>query len=134
MMMDEAHQFVPSDGLTAATEPILTLVKEGREPGISLLLITQIPNKLHPDVLAQSDLVLSHRLTSESDIRALRSIMQSYARDDIETYINELPRTKGAAVVLDDNSERIFPIQVRPRLSWHAGGSPKAIKERGLFD
>ncbi len=134
MMMDEAHQFVPSQGVTAATEPILTLVKEGREPGISLLLITQIPNKLHPDVLAQSDLVISHRLTSESDIKALRSIMQSYAQDDIQTYINELPRTKGAAVVLDDNSERIFPIQVRPRLSWHAGGSPKAIKEKGIFD
>lgn len=134
MMLDEAHQFIPSQGVTAATEPMLTLVKEGREPGISLLLITQIPNKLHPDVLAQSDLVLSHRLTAESDIKALQSIMQSYATEDIQTYINELPRTKGAAVVLDDNSERIFPLQIRPRLSWHAGGSPKAIKEKGLFD
>ena len=72
IMADEAHQFVPSQGVTAATEPMLTLVKEGREPGISLLLITQIPNKLHPDVLAQSDLVLSHRLTSEADIKALQ--------------------------------------------------------------
>jgi hypothetical protein len=134
MMMDEAHQFVPSEGVTAATEPILTLVKEGREPGISLLMITQIPNKLHPDVLAQSDLVISHRLTSESDMKALRGIMQSYAMDDIQVYINHLPRTKGAAVVLDDNSERIFPIQIRPRLSWHAGGSPKAIKEKGILD
>jgi hypothetical protein len=134
VMVDEAHQFVPSEGVTAATEPMLTLVKEGREPGISLLLITQIPNKLHPDVLAQSDLVLSHRLTSEADIRALQGIMQSYAMEDIQTYINQLPKTKGAAVVLDDNSERIFPLQVRPRLSWHAGGSPKAIKEKGIFD
>ncbi len=134
MMMDEAHQFVPAEGVTAATEPMLTLVKEGREPGISLLLITQIPNKLHPDVLAQSDMVISHRLTSSSDLTALQGIMQSYARDDIQAYINQLPKAKGAAVVLDDNSERIFPIQIRPRLSWHAGGSPKAIKERGLFD
>jgi len=134
MIMDEAHQFVPAIGVTSATEPILTLVKEGREPGISLIFITQIPNKLHPDVLAQSDLVLAHRLTSESDIKALRSIMQSYAMDDIQEYINLLPRNKGAAVVLDDNSERIFPIQIRPRLSWHAGGSPKAIKERSIFD
>jgi hypothetical protein len=134
MMMDEAHQFVPSQGVTAATEPMLTLVKEGREPGISLLLITQIPNKLHPDVLAQSDLVISHRLTSDSDMKALQGIMQSYAQEDIKTYINQLPKTKGAAVVLDDNSERIFPIQIRPRLSWHAGGSPKAITERSIFD
>jgi DNA helicase HerA-like ATPase len=134
IIIDEAHQFVPSQGKTAATEPILTLVKEGREPGISMLMITQIPNKLHPDVLAQSDLVISHRLTSEADITALQGIMQSYAQEDIQTYINQLPKTKGSAIIMDDNSERIFQIQIRPRLSWHAGGSPKAIKERGLFD
>jgi hypothetical protein len=134
MIMDEAHQFIPSEGTTAASEPILTLVKEGREPGISLVLITQIPNKLHPDALAQSDLVISHRLTAEADMTALRSIMQSYMLEDIQQLINNLPRQKGAAIILDDNSERIYSIQVRPRISWHAGGSPKAIKEKGLFD
>ncbi len=134
MIMDEAHQFIPNEGATAASEPILTLIKEGREPGISLVLITQIPNKLHSDALAQADLVISHRLTSEADIKALRGIMQSYMLDDIQELINSLPRQKGAAIVLDDNSERIYAIQVRPRISWHAGGSPKAIKEKGLFD
>jgi hypothetical protein len=134
MIMDEAHQFIPNQGATAASEPILTLIKEGREPGISLVLITQIPNKLHPDALAQSDIVISHRLTSEADIKALRGIMQTYMLDDIQILINNLPRKKGAAIVMDDNSERIYAMQVRPRISWHAGGSPKAIKEKGLFD
>ncbi len=134
IMIDEAHQFIPNEGITAASEPILTLIKEGREPGISLLLITQIPNKLHPDALAQSDLVIAHRLTAEADLRALRSIMQTYMLEDIETYINNLPRQKGTAIVLDDNSERIYTIQIRPRLSWHAGGSPAAIRKKGLFD
>ncbi len=132
--MDEAHQFIPNEGQTAASEAIHTLIKEGREPGISTLLITQIPNKLHSDVLAQSDLVLSHRLTSQADIKALQSIMQTYMLDDIKLLINNLPRQKGAAVILDDNSERIYAMQMRPRLSWHAGGSPKAIKEKGIFD
>jgi len=36
---------------------------------------------------------------------------------------------KGAAIVLDDNSERIYPIQVRPRYSWHGGSSPSALKK-----
>ncbi len=134
MIMDEAHQFIPNKGVTAASEPVLTLIKEGREPGISLVLITQIPNKLHSDALAQSDLVISHRLTSEADIKALRGIMQSYMLEDIQELINTLPRQKGSAIVLDDNSERIYSLQVRPRISWHAGGSPKAIKEKGLFD
>ncbi|MBI4173297.1 MAG: hypothetical protein HY519_01110 [Candidatus Aenigmarchaeota archaeon] len=133
LIMDEAHQFLPSQGETAASEPLHTLIKEGREPGISLALITQRPNKLHEDALAQSDLIISHRLTSRSDIEALRSIMQTYVLDDVQQLINSLPRSKGAAIVLDDNSERLYAIQVRPRLSWHAGGSPVAIKETGIL-
>jgi hypothetical protein len=133
VMIDEAHQFIPSEGETAASEAIHTLVKEGREPGISMLLITQIPNRLHPDVLAQSDIVIAHRLTSEADIKSLQGIMQSYVLEDIKTLINTLPKEKGAAIILDDNSERVYAMQMRPRLSWHAGGSPKAIKESGLF-
>jgi hypothetical protein len=134
IMIDEAHQFIPNEGMTAASEPLLTLIKEGREPGISLLLITQIPNKLHSDALAQSDLVISHHLTSEADMKALRGIMQTYAMKDIEEYMAGLPRKKGVALVLDDNSERIYTIHIRPRLSWHAGGSPMAIKRKGLFN
>jgi hypothetical protein len=132
IMMDEAHQFVPSEGATAATGPLLTLVKEGREPGISVLMITQRPNKLHEDALSQADIIISHRLTSKADIEALRSIMQTYMLEDIQDYLNDLPKTKGSAILLDDNSERIYQVQVRPRLSWHAGGSPIIIKEKSL--
>lgn len=134
ILIDEAHQFIPNEGVTAATEPLLTLIKEGREPGISMLMITQRPGKLHEDALAQSDLIISHRLTSRADIEALRGIMQTYVLEDIQELINTLPRMKGAAIVLDDNSERLYSIQVRPRLSWHAGGSPTAIREKGVFE
>ncbi|RLJ06801.1 MAG: hypothetical protein DRP16_04600, partial [Candidatus Aenigmatarchaeota archaeon] len=122
LVIDEAHQFIPTKGLTAASQPILTLIKEGREPGVSLVLITQIPNKLHPDALSQSDIVIAHRLTAEADIKALRSIMQTYMHEDILTYINNLPRKKGTAIILDDNSEKVYTVQIRPRLTWHAGG------------
>jgi len=132
-VIDEAHQFIPSEGMTAASEPLLTLIKEGREPGISIAMITQMPNKLNQEALAQSDIIISHRLTARSDLEALRSIMQTYVLEDIQELINILPRLKGAAIVLDDNSERLYSIQVRPRLSWHAGGSPSAIKEKTLF-
>ncbi|MBN2330913.1 MAG: ATP-binding protein [Candidatus Aenigmarchaeota archaeon] len=133
IMIDEAHQFLPNKGKTAATEPLLTLVKQGREPGISLLFITQRPNKLHEDALAQSDIIIAHRLTAKADLEALRGIMQSYMLEDIEEYINALPRQKGTAILLDDNSERIYTLQARPRKTWHAGGSPTAIKEVGIL-
>lgn len=130
IIMDEAHNFIPTEGETAATRPLLTLVTQGRQPGISLVFITQRPNKLNETVIAQSDLVISHRLTSKPDLDALSQIMQTYLLEDIRRSITDLPKTKGAAVLLDDNSERLFNIQVRPRQSWHAGGTPIALKEK----
>ncbi len=134
VMIDEAHMFLPNEGSTAASEPLLTLVKQGREPGVSLLFITQRPNKLHEDALAQADLVISHRVTARADVAALQSIMQTYMLSDIQESLNSLPKTKGAVLILDDSSERIFTANMRPRFSWHAGGSPIAIKKKTMFE
>jgi len=128
--IDEAHEYLPYEGETAATHDLLTLLRQGRQPGISLVLITQRPNKIHEDAMAQADLVISHRLTAKPDVDALGAIMQTYLLSDIRNLLQGLPKTKGAALILDDNSERIFNIQVRPRQSWHAGESPVALKEK----
>jgi DNA helicase HerA-like ATPase len=130
IIIDEVHNFIPDKGETAATHSMLTLVKQGRQPGISLVLITQRPNKLHEDAIAQADMVISHRLTAKPDLEALSAVMQTYLLFDIRKSIGFLPKTKGSAVILDDNSERLFNVQVRPRISWHAGASPLAIKEK----
>jgi hypothetical protein len=127
IFIDEAHNFLPDTGTTAAMEILLKIVKEGRQPGITLVFATQRPEKLHPDALAQCDMIISHRLTAKADIEALKSIMQTYMLFDIGKYINELPKLKGVAIILDDNSERIYKALIRPRQSWHAGSSPVAI-------
>ena len=129
LIMDEAHNFMPSEGETAATHGLIILVTMGRQPGISCVFITQRPNKLHETAIAQADLVISHRLTAKPDLDALSAIMQTYMLEDIRKSITNLPKTKGSALILDDNSERLFNIQIRPRFSWHAGGSPLATAE-----
>lgn len=129
MLIDEAHQFLPAEGKTPASHSLLQWIKIGREPGVSLALATQKPNKLHEDAISQCDVVLSHRLTSKADIDSLRNIMQTYMRYDLSEYLDGLPRKKGAAICLDDNSERVYSLRVRPRVSWHAGGTPSAIKD-----
>jgi DNA helicase HerA-like ATPase len=124
IVAEEAHNFCPSDKETVSTEPILNIAKQGREPGISLVVITQMPNKVHQDVLSQCDLVISFRLTSKDDLQALHAIMQTYVQEDLWKYINRLPRNMvGSAVLLDDNLEKIFTVNIRPRKSWHAGGT-----------
>jgi len=128
LFIDEAHEFLPLNGKTAATDALIQLLREGRQPGISLVLATQQPGQIHRDVMTQSDLVIAHRVTSQPDLEALNYIMQSYLLDSIKKYMDDLPNVKGSAIILDDNSERIYPMKMRPRFTWHGGEAPTAIK------
>ncbi|MBT4334198.1 ATP-binding protein [archaeon] len=136
LMIDEAHEFLPREGKTAASDALVQLLREGRQPGISMVLATQQPGEIHKDVITQSDIVLSHRITAKKDIDALNNMMQTYLLSDIQKYISNLPRMKGSAIILDDNSERIYPMQMRPRITWHGGEAPTAVpvKRKGLLD
>ncbi len=129
LLIDEAHQFLPAVGENAATLPLLQIIKIGREPGVSLVLATQMPYKLHSEAISQADLVISHRLTAKKDILALSEIMQTYQKYDLADYFDAMPREKGSALIMDDNSERIYEIRMRPRKSWHAGESAIALEE-----
>ncbi|MBS3145230.1 hypothetical protein J4414_00290 [Candidatus Woesearchaeota archaeon] len=128
LVIDESHEFLPEKGKNAATDALVTILKEGRQPGISLILATQQPGKIHGDVLTQSDLIIAHKITAKKDVDALNAMMQSYMVRGLTEAVNELPGEKGAAVILDDNSERIYPMRIRPRFSWHGGEAPSAIK------
>ncbi|MFH1332219.1 MAG: LAGLIDADG family homing endonuclease [archaeon] len=130
LLLDEAHEFLPDVGKTAATDALVTVLREGRQPGVSLILATQQPGKIHKDVMTQSDLILSHRITARPDVEALNEMMQSYQTEDLLTHLNNLPREAGAGIILDDNSERIYPIRVRPRFTWHGGEAPTAITHK----
>ncbi len=128
IFIDEAHEFIPKDEVTPSTEALKQLLREGRQPGISLVLATQQPGQIHKDAITQADIVISHRVTAKADIDALNEIMQTYLAEDIKQQIDSLPSLKGSAILLDDNAERIFPIRIRPRFTWHGGEAPTTIK------
>ena len=133
LFIDEAHEFLPREGKTPATEALVQILREGRQPGISLVLATQQPGQIHRDVMTQSDIIISHKLTSQQDLEALNQIMQSYILEHINRKMDELPQLKGSALILDDNSERIYSMRVRPRFTWHGGEAPTAVKTESSF-
>jgi len=132
LFIDEAHEFLPKENQekTAASDALIQILREGRQPGISLVMATQQPGVIHRDAMTQSDIVISHRLTAQPDIEALNTIMQSYLLESIRKSMTDLPSAKGSAIILDDNSERIYPICVRPRFTWHGGETPAALSAR----
>ena len=129
IFIDEAHEFLPREGRTPATDALVQVLREGRQPGLSIVMATQQPGKIHTDAMTQSDIVISHRVTAKLDVDALNDITQSYLYESISSKLNGLPRLKGSAIILDDNSERIYPMRVRPRFTWHGGEAPTAIKK-----
>lgn len=132
LVLDEAHEFLPKDDfkVNAATEPLVTVMREGRQPGISLILATQQPGKIHSDVLTQSDIVIAHRITARQDTEALGLLAQSYMKEGLTRAMDWLPRIKGTAVVFDDMNEKIYQIRIRPRFTWHGGSSPNAVDDK----
>jgi hypothetical protein len=129
LIVDEAHEFLPRDDIAPSSQALITILREGRQPGVSLVLATQQPGKIHTDAITQSDLVLSHRITASFDLEALDKIFLSYDSKGSKNLFNSMPKVKGCAIIMDDKNERLHTMQVKPRFTWHGGEDPNAIRE-----
>lgn len=126
LFIDEAHIFAPTERTTPATEPLLEWVRQGRRPGLSIVLATQQPGALDRRILSQCDTLLIHRLTAGQDSSAIGSrISEMYGAKSITEYMKILPKEPGYAVVMNDLTEEVLLMRVRPRQSWDGGGSAK---------
>jgi DNA helicase HerA-like ATPase len=129
LFIDEAHIFVPAGKESLASEVLINrCLRQGRQPGLSLVLATQRPASLHPDVVSQSDLLICHRLTSSDDILALETSRPLYMQESLRAYLKKMGSERGAALIVDDHSESVHMVRVRPRRSWHGGGEPSALE------
>ncbi|UCE10202.1 MAG: ATP-binding protein [Candidatus Thorarchaeota archaeon] len=123
LIVDEAHTLVPRTGSTPAKSAIVGYAKLGRRFGCSLVLCTQQPSAVSDDAISQADIIISHALSHDNDIKALQqrapAVMPDQFRDKV--FISSLPR--GVAIAFDQSTEnkRGFLVQIRPRLSQHGG-------------
>jgi len=122
LTIDEAHQFVPSSGTSLAKDQLIRWAKEGRQPGLSLVVATQQPSAIDREILSQCDVILSHKLSARDDVSALNSLSQDYMGSELRAYITQLDRV-GQAVLVDDERESVSMLQIRPRQSQHGGGT-----------
>lgn len=125
VLIDEAHQFVPSGRATLSKEALIRWTKEGRQPGLSLVVASQQPSAIDSEVITQCDVIVAQKLTNRSDINAVNALSQDYMGNELKTYIRKLKR-RGEAVVVDDEQEKVMMIQIRPRKSYHGGGDAVA--------
>ena len=115
---------MPSGRTTLAKEALIRWVKEGRQPGISLVVASQQPSAIDSEVLTQCDVILCQKITNSLDIQAVNSLSQDYMASELKTLIRKLSR-QGEAVLVDDEAEKVSLIQIRPRKSHHGGGEAR---------
>lgn len=122
LAIDEAHNFCPSGRSTLSKEILIRWAKEGRQPGLSLLVASQQPAAIDAEILTQCGIRIVHRITSRDDYRAIDALSQDYISDGLPSRIKQLSGP-GQTLVIDDERESVVPVQVRPRQSLHGGGS-----------
>lgn len=121
LFIDEAHNFVPSGRSSLAKDTIIRWVKEGRQPGLSIVVASQQPSAIDSNVLSQCDVILCHKITTREDIKSLNKLSQEYMGGELKTYVQNIDNV-GEAVYVDDDEETIQMVKVRPRKSKHGGG------------
>ena len=126
LFLDEAHQYAPSERNVPSTEPLVEWVRQGRRPGLSLVLATQQPGALDQRILSQCDTLMVHRLTAGKDSNAVGSkISELHGSKKISEYMKNIPKKPGYCYVMNDQTEQLVPVKIRARKSRHAGGSAK---------
>ena len=108
---------------------------EKRDIKRNTLIIQAVDKFLHDkndnaEILRKFEDILQ-LLSKKLEIIRISSIQQDEEESlsVLDKMLNELPRVKGAAIALDDNNERMYQMRIRPRITWHGGSSPTAIKE-----
>ena len=132
LAIDEAQLFLPNNVHTMGKDVFINQwMRQGRQPGLSLIMATQRPSALDQEVLSHSDIILCHRLTAQEDIDSLSKIRPTYMHGTIRESIKKVGDERGVGLIVDDTSESSHIIKIRPRLSWHGGAESLVIDPKG---
>lgn len=137
LFIDEAHTLIPSGNvMTPASASLIEYVKQGRQPGCSLVFATQQPSAINTKVLSQLDVVISHKLVFDDDVKAVYKRVPTLVPKDYRrsTFIKTLP--VGVALTGDRREEttRAFVMKIRPRMSQHEGREAETVERDMRLD
>ena len=130
IVIDEAHNLCSPEAATPLarllTERIIQIAAEGRKYGLWLLLSTQRPSKLHPNVISQCDNLALMKMSSTRDLEELGQIF-GFAPQEM---LDRSPGfAQGQALFAGGFAAEPQLVQMGARLT-HEGGSDVPIPLR----
>lgn len=126
LVIDEAHNLCPPDPQPdvehALTKQLIQIAAEGRKFGLWLLLSTQRPTKIHPNILSQCDNLALMWMNAPRDLAEIADVF-GFASDDA---IRRSAQFKQGQALFAGGfiSEPTF-VQLGQRITEEAGGDVK---------
>lgn len=114
-LVEEAHRLlskhVPGDNPSKkqSVEMFSDMLAEIRKYGESLIIVDQIPNKLTPDVLKNTNTKIIHRIFAADDKEAVGNTVM--LKNEQKDFLSSLPA--GRAVYFSTGTEKAIQIQVK---------------------
>ncbi len=108
VVVEEAHVLIPKDEETLTKYWASRIAREGRKFGVGLVIVSQRPRKLDPDVLSQANNKVVLRIVEPSDQRYVREASEQLS-EDLTSLLPSL--NQGEAVVV--GSMTVLPAVVR---------------------
>ena len=115
-LIEEAHrlfsrvEFGDNGSKRTAVETFTDLLAEVRKYGESLIVVDQIPNKLAPEVLKNTNTKIIHRLFARDDKEAVGDTM--LMDDKQKAFLSALET--GQAIVFSEGMERPVHVKIKP--------------------
>lgn len=132
-LVEEAHRLLgkyePGDSLTKkqGIEMFSDMLAEVRKYGEALVIVNQIPSKLTPEVLKNTNTKIVHKIFAQDDKEAIGNTMA--LSDDQKEFLSFL--NKGRAVVFSQGWDSSLQVQVIPETDT---SSKEIINEELIHD
>lgn len=113
-LIEEAHRllskYMPGDSLNKkqGVEMFSDMLAEVRKYGESLIIADQIPNKLTPDVLKNTNTKIVHKIFAQDDKEAIGNTMA--LKDEQKEHLSYL--TSGRAIMMNPGLSKAIQVQV----------------------
>lgn len=132
IVIDEAHNLCSPEPRTAVeralTEQLVQIAAEGRKFGLWLLLSTQRPTKIHPNVLSQCDNLALMRVNAPRDLAEIAEVFGFASEDAIRRAAGFV---QGQALFAGGFIAAPTFVQMGDRITEEAGGDVKVPLRQG---
>ena len=84
ILIDEAHNYVPAQGIIGSSRALIQYVNEARNIGLTLAVTTQNYAVLHQSIQRNADVLIVHKIGLKKDLQAAEGMLRNTTPVEVE--------------------------------------------------